>query len=181
MHGLYVAGGRGEEHLARIGDDLDRLVDLAAAVPLEDQPARDAGEATAGQRRGAQVAVDDVEDVRAGALAQVAGEVGEDRLGGAAPLRFGKRHDVLGVRRGLEPRQRTPFVAGPGHRGHRGRLRERAQWCRDHDERRRLVAAPGAEWCRPAGVRDPNPAERQVLVADHRLDATAYGLLVDRW
>ena len=79
--GLDVAGGRGQEDLAGPLDHLDRLVDLAAAAPLQDQRPGHAGQAAARQGRRAQLAVDDVEDVGAGALAQVPGEVGEHRLG----------------------------------------------------------------------------------------------------
>jgi hypothetical protein len=111
----------------------------------------------------------------------VAGEVGEDRLGGAVPLGFGERHHVLGVRRGLETCQRAALVAGPRHRGHGRRRGERLERCRHHDERRRLVAAPRAERCRAAGVGDPDPAKRKVLVADYGLHGLAYHLLVDLW
>src|SRR3954462_8894121 len=47
-----------------------------AAVPLEDEPPRHTGQAPALERRRAQLAVDDVEDVGPCALAEVPGQVG---------------------------------------------------------------------------------------------------------
>ena len=62
-------------------DDLDRLVDLDPAEPVEQQRPGHARQAAARERRGPQLAVDDVEHVGSRALAQVPGEVGEHRLG----------------------------------------------------------------------------------------------------
>ena len=53
----------------------------------------------------------------------------------------------------------------------RGRVLDHRR--RDHDERRRLVPAARAHRRRPAGVRDPQPAERQPSPGQHRLDALA--------
>ena len=109
------------------------------------------GQAAARQRRRAQLPVDHVEDVGPGALAQVAGQVGEDRLARAASVRLGQGDDVLGVRRGLEAGQRAALVAGPRHgRDRRGR-RATAPW------RRR--PRPGSA-ARPRGRSPAGPGRR---------------------
>ena len=75
----------------------------------------DAGQAAAGERRRAELAVDDVEDVGAGALAQVALEVGEDRLarararGRAARARTFSPYDVV-----LRPASAPRSLRGQG-------------------------------------------------------------------
>ena len=146
-----------------VGEHLDRLVDLAAAVPLQQQGPGDPGQAAGRQGRRAQLTVDDVEDVRPGALAEVPGEVGEHRLGGAALLRVGERDTFSAYDVVFSPASAPRSLRGQGTvataRGRRGRLIGVAR------PRRASAGVPaaGAQRRRPAGVGDPQPAQRQVL------------------
>ena len=62
------------------------------------------------------LSLDDVADVGAGALAEVSGQVLEDRLTRAVLCCLGQGDHVLGVRRGLHAGHRSALVAWPGHR-----------------------------------------------------------------
>ena len=147
VHGLHVPQCGGQEDLVRPVQDVQRQVRLLGSGPVDRQGAGDAREAAGGERRGVDLAVEDDEDVGAGALAELADGVGEQRLGGAVFTGPGQGDDVLGVRGGLQAGERAAFVAGPGDgdtavvSGRRGGLAER------DDERRAGVAAVGAERC----------------------------------
>ncbi len=110
----------------------------------------------------------------------MAGGVGEDRLGPAVGLRVGERDDVLGVRRGLQPRECPALVADPRDRGHRCGAGPRLELVGDHDQRGRLVPTGRRERGDPAGVGEPQPAERQRPAVEHCRHGTPYLLLVDR-
>src|SRR5690606_37832853 len=113
-----------------------------------------------GERGGDQLAVADDEDVAAGALAQVAGEVAEDRLAAAPALGVGEGPGVVAVGGALHPGQDTALVAGPGDDGDVGGRRERLLLTDDHDGGAALTAAVGAERAGAAGVGDADAAER---------------------
>ena len=170
VHPLDVAGGGDQEDLVGAASTSIGSSTSTHVVPLEHQRPGDAGQAAGGERRRAQLAADDVEDVGAGALAEVAGQVGEDRLGRApasaasASATTFSAYDV----------DFSPASAPRSLRGHgtvttavvsRRRLHRR----RDHDQRRRRVAPAGAERRRPAGVGDPDAARAAACSAvEHR-------------
>jgi hypothetical protein len=176
---LHVPRGRCQEDLVGARRDVDRLVDLAGAVPLDDEVTGHSRQAAAGQGRRTQLTVDDVEDVGAGALAEVAGEVREHRLGRTALSCASERDHVLAVRRRLQAGERAPLVARPGDGDDRGRLRRLVHRCRDDDRRRAAAAAPRTQRCRSRGDGDPHPAERQVLLGEDGRHPGTYGVHVD--
>ena len=85
------------------------------------------------------------------------------KIASVAPrsVALGQGDDVLGVRRRLEAGERAALVARPRH-GHDGRGRRRARLHRGRhdDQRRRVVAAPGAQRRRAGRVGDPQPPQR---------------------
>ena len=154
-----VTARRGDERLLGVAQCVDRHVPLDdLRHPFEQQAACDPGEAAAGERRGDELVTDAHEHVGAGALAQPARRVGEDRLLGATAMGVTEGDDVVGVGDGLQPGGRAVLVAGP-RRDHdrRGRVPRPHRGDRRHDGRA-PTHLPGAEWRRPAGDRDPQPA-----------------------
>ncbi len=119
------------------------------------------------------------------ALAQVAGRVREERLVAALAHGVGERHDVLRVRRRLEPRDGGALVPVQGDRTARP-----AGWMTADRPRRRRSArrgAPGPERADAGRHRDAQPAHRpgtgaraRVRLGEHGLDAVEHASLVRR-
>ena len=99
------------EHLERQGGLAD--LDAGGPSPLDGELAGDAEEQAGLGRWCQHDAVDDDEDVAAGALAELAARVAEDRLDGALLLGAGEGDDVLGVGRRLQADDGRAFVARP--------------------------------------------------------------------
>ena len=112
---LDVAGRRRQEHLVGLGELRHRDVALVDVVPLDTSSRVMPARHPADKRRGHDDAVEHAEDVAAGALAEHAGRVGEDRLARLALGGVREGDHVLAVRRRLEPGERPPLVARPGH------------------------------------------------------------------
>ena len=97
------------------------------------------------------------EDVRRGALAQLADGVGQHGLVGAAPVRLRDGDDVLRVRRRLQAGDRRALVAHPRHADHPGDLGPRSGPGEDEDALPLVLGREPvrAQRSRPAGERDP--------------------------